>query len=87
MSDNDKHTIDSLRRDVDLLDDEIARLLCRRFELAKTIVAEKRLRGFAVEDRSREEEIIHRITANHSEHCAKMLSDVFATLFAQVKKN
>ena len=54
------NTINSLREQIDLIDDEMTSLLVRRLNVCAEIAEEKRLSGAPVENLSREREVLAR---------------------------
>ena len=55
--------IKDLREKIDVIDGEIQKLLCERFEIVKKIGEEKRKAGVSVHDGKREGEILSKIEA------------------------
>ena len=55
------NTINSLREQIDLIDDEMTSLLVRRLNVCAEIAEEKRLSGAPVENLSREREVLARV--------------------------
>ena len=56
--------IDAYRAQIDTIDDEILKLLNRRFQLCKYIGEEKTKGGLAIKDKRREDEIYDRLKNN-----------------------
>lgn len=55
--------LSDIRKEIDKVDDELARLLERRYELVSEVAKAKAANGTAVLDRSREEQVLNRINS------------------------
>lgn len=65
MKDNN---LDTIRREIDTIDEEIAKLLNRRFNLVEDVAALKNEGGIPVEDKARESEIVQRLKKQSPTH-------------------
>ena len=69
------------RAQIDGIDDELVRLFERRMALAGDVAAYKREQGLPVSDRTREREIVSRVTQGMDEQNAAYTKVLFSTLF------
>ena len=73
--------LNEIRNEIDGIDDELVRLFDRRMALAGEIAAYKRDNGLPVSDRTREREIVSRVTQGMDERLAAYTKVLFSTLF------
>jgi len=71
----------SIRGEIDRIDDEIARLMKRRIEIADEVSAAKRASGTRVTDPAREREILSRVASAVGSDCESAARVLFSTLF------
>ena len=76
--------IKELRKELDLLDNQISELLLKRIETGKKIVKLKKEAGISKDDPNREKEILERITAGKSE-VSELSKDIYKRIFDWVK--
>lgn len=77
--------IDEIRRNIDSVDDEIARLYVQRMRLSEQVAAEKERLGAPVENAARENDIICRVTSGMPQQLKLYGKQVFETLFETSK--
>lgn len=77
--------LDTIRAEIDSLDDELARLIRRRIDLSDEVSAAKREAGARVSDPARERAILTRVTDGASPAVESVLRRVFSTLFGVSK--
>ena len=73
--------LQEIRAQIDGIDDELVRLFERRMALAGDVAAYKREQGLPVSDRTREREIVSRVTQGMDEQNAAYTKVLFSTLF------
>ncbi len=73
--------LEDVRKQIDLVDDEIATLFNKRMNLVDEVVKAKKTEGKAVNDKEREKNIILRVCDKVDEDKALYLKTVFETLF------
>ena len=78
--------IKELRKELDLLDDQISELLLKRIETGKKIVKLKKEAGISKDDPDREKEILERITEGKSE-ISELLKTLYGRIFDWVKNH
>jgi len=79
--------LEVLRKDIDLLDKQIAELLLSRFAVVKEIGAVKKREGLPVTNAGREEVVIARVRSCALEEEEKnALEAVYRTIIAEAKK-
>ena len=76
--------IKKLREELDIIDDNIAKLLASRVETGKKIVGLKRIKGLPENDVMRENEIVERISKNNPE-ISELLKELYKRIFDWVK--
>ena len=74
--------IDDIRREIDGIDGQLARLVKRRLELACDIAAAKSTIGKPVSDPAREEAVLARVSTIMGEDAEAEARALFSTLFA-----
>lgn len=77
--------LDSLRRQIDRIDDQIVDLLAERFALLRDVAAYKRPRGIPVVIPERIDEVVERCAARGAQRGldAEMLRDIYRRLVAE----
>ncbi|MDR2532209.1 MAG: chorismate mutase [Oscillospiraceae bacterium] len=70
--------LQQIRKEIDILDDQIAALFNKRMEVVKKVALYKKRTGTGIADSNREAEIIGRVCAGEN---AKLLRDVFTAVF------
>lgn len=73
--------LQEIRAQIDGIDDELVRLFERRMALAGDVASYKREQGLPVSDRTREREIVSRVTQGMDEQNAAYTKVLFSTLF------
>ncbi len=73
--------INNLRNEIDSIDDELVRLFERRMNVAAEIAAYKRANGLAVSDRSRERQVINKVTSKVAPHFSNYTRVLYQTMF------
>ena len=73
--------LQEIRAQIDGIDDELVRRFERRMALAGDVAAYKREQGLPVSDRTREREIVSRVTQGMDEQNAAYTKVLFSTLF------
>ena len=73
--------LDNLRQEIDQIDDDIRQLFQKRMEIASNIAQYKKENGLPVLNRTREREIINRVTTNGNKELAGYTKILFTTLF------
>ena len=79
-----ENEIKKLREELDIIDDNIAKLLASRVETGKKIVGLKRIKGLPENDGMRENEIVERISKKNPE-IAELLKELYKRIFDWVK--
>lgn len=72
-----------LRKKIDELDDEIMKLLEKRFEISKQVKVIKKINHIEVEDKHREKEIIEKTKLYTNHHAIK---EVYKTIMDESKE-
>ena len=80
------NTINSLREQIDLIDDEMTSLLVRRLNVCAEIAEDKRLSGAPVENLSREREVLARAASRAGEQFAAYAQQFFSCVMAISKR-
>lgn len=78
-------SIDKIRKEIDIIDDEIARLYIKRMAAAKEIGIEKAIKNIAPENTLREKSIISRVIKDMPEDIKLYAKRVYNTLFSTSK--
>lgn len=73
--------IQKLREEINSLDDALVELFCRRMETAKKIAEYKKENALPVFDRTREREVLHRLTGQAPKELVSYIKALYATLF------
>ena len=73
--------MENLRSKIDVLDDKLVVLFEERMNIAEQIGQIKRAGSLPVEDRTREREIINRLTKNQSDEMAGYAKILYSTIF------
>ena len=79
-----ENEIKELRKELDIIDDNIAKILASRVETGKKIVGLKRIKGLPENDGMRENEIIERISKKNPK-IAELLKELYKRIFDWVK--
>jgi chorismate mutase/prephenate dehydratase len=82
----DKDFLESIRKDIDRIDDSIADLLVRRMAAVDKIASWKKKNGMPVAVPAREEEIICNLREKAGDFCADEIESVYRTIFAVSRK-
>jgi chorismate mutase len=77
--------IDSLRKEIDVIDNEIMKLLVKRFELTKKIRRYKKENNLPVMDKVREEHIVQEKTGS-SGLPRKFVKDFYKVIFEESRR-
>lgn len=77
--------IEELRKEIDVLDDEIVQLFCRRLSLCKQIGEIKAKNGITVADFDRENAVLCRLTASLDDENAAAVKKLYAEIFNVTK--
>lgn len=73
--------LDKLRSEIDATDDEITRLFVKRMELSARVAEVKKQSGKSVADKTREKEIVFRLSQKVPENLTLYLKELYETLF------
>lgn len=73
--------INNLRNEIDSIDDELVRLFEKRMNVAAEIASYKRANGLAVSDRSRERQVINKVTAKVAPEFGNFTKVLYQTIF------
>lgn len=73
--------LETLRRELDRIDDEMVRLFAERMNTVKSVAGAKRQSGGAVYNPAREQEIIRRVRGLVADELADYTADLMSTLF------
>ena len=73
--------LNEIRAKIDVIDDEIVKLFADRMDLALNVAKYKKQKGIPVLNRSREREIISRVTEQVPEKLQGYTKVLFSTLF------
>ncbi len=73
--------IKTLRETINSIDDEMIRLFCRRMETAQKIAEYKKENALPIFDRTREREVLHRLTGNVPEELAPYTKALYKGIF------
>ena len=74
--------IQELRKIIDGIDDEMTRLFVKRMQAAEEVSRFKKENGMLVQDRTREREILFRVTENAPRELEAYVKTLFQTLFS-----
>ena len=77
--------ISNLRKEVDLVDTELAKLLNRRYLMAKLIVDLKKSEHLEIDDLDREVEIINRVKSIAQDIPTEIIERIYTDLFRASK--
>ena len=77
-------TLEKLRGEIDVLDDEIVSLLDKILQLGKKIIDIKKTKNLLIEDLDREEEVVSRVVKN-SRIDEALLNEIYYNIFDHVK--
>lgn len=73
--------LDNLRKEINIIDDEMVKLFCKRLEISKRVGAVKKAGGTQVLDSDRENNIIKRLTENKSAGISGYIKELYNTIF------
>ena len=73
--------IKKLRNEIDSIDDELVRLFEKRMTIASKVAEYKRENGIAVSDRSREREVMNKVTASVPPEFVNHVKSLYQTIF------
>ena len=79
-----ENRIKKLRQELDIIDDNIAKLIASRVEIGREIVKLKREAGLPKDDKNRENEILERISKPNSQ-VERLLKELYKRIFDWVK--
>ena len=77
--------LDELRKEIDLIDDEITAAFVKRLDLCEKVAEEKLKSGAPVSDALREEKIVYRLTERVPEKYRLYVKDLYGGIFASSK--
>ena len=72
--------LEKIRHDIDVIDDELLTLFLKRMEAVKSVVEFKKETGKAIEDRSREDEILSRLSEKSGDEFRSYMETLFSTI-------
>ncbi len=75
-----------LRDKIDKIDDEISSLYLERLKICEEIAKEKGISGIETEDKTRESEVLLRLTSGLPESQARAIEKLYETVFCESKK-
>ncbi len=79
--------IEELRDQIDAIDEQIIKLLARRFGIARKVGEFKRKHNLQVEDRSREQAIVDRLAEHSSDPLTRQqITRIFTEIFSAAKE-
>lgn len=80
-------SLDTLREEINRIDEDIIGLLSRRMEVVKKIAALKKVKGISVEDRDREKTLFLKLEreARRNNINEKFVSEVFGVIVSHSK--
>ena len=79
----EKKTLNSLRDDIDELDDKISRLMAKRMSVASEIAAEKKKDGLTVKNEEREKEVLTHVGERAGKEKAKYVQNVYKKMIEE----
>ncbi len=80
---NEKNPLLPLRKEIDEIDEALIELLARRLRLSTEIGQVKHLRGLAIQNSNREQQILSRIEASPFDKCTKQsIASIYQEIFA-----
>ena len=74
-----------IRKEIDLVDDEIIKLFVKRMGLIKEIAEVKKNSNVLVTDTSREDKIVYRLTSNLPDELKLYAKEVYSAIFSVSK--
>ena len=74
-----------LRKQIDVIDDQIAKLYAERMEISKNVAITKKENNIQLENKDREKEILDRVTSEMPEDIKLYATQVYDTLFRTSK--
>ena len=78
--------LDQVRQEITHIDQEIARLLSRRFEAVVKVGKIKAQKQLAVLDRGRQEQVLENVRAHSQAEYAPYISDIYQEIMKQARK-
>lgn len=78
--------IDELRKNIDEIDNEIIKLLDKRFDVAKAIGEEKKKISKLVLDQSREQAILDKVDKLSSDEHSKYIQEIYKKIMEQSRE-
>jgi len=78
--------IDELRKNIDEIDNEIIKLLDKRFDVAKAIGEEKKKISKQVLDQSREQAILDKVDKLSSDEHSKYIQEIYKKIMEQSRE-
>ena len=78
--------IEDLRKDIDALDNEIIKLLDKRFDCSKKIGDEKKASNIKVLDSSREQAILDKVAALSSDEHKEYIQEIYKKIMEQSRE-
>ena len=73
--------LSSIREEIDSIDDQLTKLLVRRFEIVGEVAAAKHAKGLPISDPAREREILSKVTAEAGAEYENAIRMMYTTLF------
>ena len=73
--------LNEIRKSIDHIDDEMARLFSRRMDCAREVAEAKQQTGKPIRDHAREREIVNRLTARVGDDCAPYVRALYSHIF------
>ena len=77
--------LEEIRQQIDVVDDNICKLLVERFDLSKAVAEAKKSLGFAIENKDREREVIESVRAKMPDAFKDYAEKVFLLLIEESK--
>ncbi len=74
------------RKEIDCIDEEIAKLIDKRMSVAKNIAKIKREEGIAVLDENRENAVLEKVSSLVEDECKNAIKSVYKTIMQESKK-
>ena len=78
--------IDELRKDIDAIDNEVMKLLDKRFDVAKAIGEEKKKQNIKVLDSSREQAILDKVDNISSKEHSEYIKQIYIKIMEQSRE-
>ena len=74
-----------IRKEIDLVDDEIIKLFVKRMGLSKEVAEFKKNTSMPVTDTNREDKIVYRLTSNLPDELKLYAKEVYSAIFSVSK--